>query len=315
MAAKRIVLSLLTEAQEFQLLQAAAGREAAARAGFELEVLFADNNAVLQIHQLFAHIHAPEDRRPAAIIVETVSGDGLDRVARNAVNANIGWVLINRGVAHIEKLRAEKHDVPIATVSVDNLEAGRIQGRQLRALLPGGGRALYLQGPAAAATAADRLQGAQEVTVPAGIELRILNGDWTEESAEKAVAGWLRLKTSEGFRPGVVCCQNDSMAVGARRALRRLRREWDDLLFTGCDGLPDGGQKLVRSGELAATIVTPPPAGEAVAIVARALGGTPAPAELRLAPRSFPSEQTLSEHVRSLAKAAAQPAPHGKLPA
>ena len=60
--------------------------------------LFADNNAVQQIHQLFRHVHAPEGERPAAIVVETVTGEGLERVARNAVAAGIGWVLLNRQV-------------------------------------------------------------------------------------------------------------------------------------------------------------------------------------------------------------------------
>ncbi len=292
MAAK-VVVGLLTERQEFQLMQAAHAREAATRAGLEIEVLFADNNAVQQIHQLFRHIHAPEGERPAAIVTETVSGEGLERVARNAVKAGIGWVLMNRGGAYIKALRAERSDLPISSVSVDNRAVGRIQGRQLRALLPSGGAVLYLQGPADTAAAAERLAGAQEVIQGAGIELKVLNGDWTEESGEKALLAWLRLKTSEAFRPAVVCCQNDAMAVGARRTLLQQRKDWADLVFTGCDGLPTGGQKLVRAGELAATVITPPPAGAAVTLVARSLAGTPSPEELRLAPQSFPVEQEL----------------------
>jgi ABC-type sugar transport system substrate-binding protein len=92
------------------------------------------------------------------------------------------------------------------------------------------------------------------------------------------------------------------MAVGARRALRRLRKEWTELMFTGCDGLPEGGQRLVRDGDLAATIITPPPAGAAVTIVAQAVAGTPAPAELRLVPQSFPAEDALLEHARRHAR-------------
>jgi ABC-type sugar transport system substrate-binding protein len=290
----KILVSLLTSDQEFQLLQAASARDAAARAGIEVEVQFAENNAVQQIHQIFERIHADGATRPAAIVVETVSGEGLERAARNAVRAGIGWVLMNRGATYIEALRAERSDLPISSVSVDSEEVGRIQGRQLRALLPSGGRVLYIQGPPDTAAAQERLRGAEEIIRTAGIETKILNGDWTEDGGEKATAGWLRLKTSAAFRPDVVCCQNDAMAVGARRAIRQHKPEWEGLAFTGCDGLPEGGRKQVLAGRLAATVVTPPPAGPAVKLVAWALAGTPAPAELRVEPESFPPVEDLS---------------------
>jgi ribose transport system substrate-binding protein len=300
---RKVVVSLLTSQQEFQLMQAADAREAAARAGLEAEVLFAENNAIQQIHQLFQHVHAPDDARPAAIVAETVTGEGLERVARSAVKAGVGWVLINRDAAYIDVLRAERSDLPIANVSVDNEEVGRIQGRQLRILLPKGGRVLYLQGPADTAVAVERLHGTQEVIEGAGIEIRLLNGDWTEESGAKAVAAWLRLKSAETYHPAVVCAQNDSMALGARRAIAECHREWVDLAFTGCDGLPEGGQQFVRSGRLVATVVTPPSAGPALTLVARALAGEPAPAKLLLPPCSFPAEHELLRHARSEAPA------------
>ncbi len=297
MSARKVVVSLLSEQQEFQLMQAADARAAAARVGLGIEVVFADNNAVLQIHQLFKHVHAAEAERPAAIVVETVTGDGLERVARNAVAAGIGWVLMNRGGHYLQALRQAHAELPIGLVTVDNLEAGRIQGRQLRALLPRGGPVLCVQGPADTPAASERLAGLQQTIAGTGIELKVLNGDWTAAGAEKAVTSWLRLKTSEGFRPAVVASQNDAMAVGARRALQAQRPDWNDVLYTGCDGLPEGGQKLVRAGALAATIVTPPPAGPAVDLVARVLAGEPIAGEVKLPPRSYPPEGELGPAI------------------
>jgi ribose transport system substrate-binding protein len=296
----KVVVALLSERQEFQLMQAAEARECAARAGLEIDVLFAEDNAVLQIHQLFERIHAPEAERPAAIVVQTVTGEGLERVARNAVQSGIGWVLLNRKVTYLDALRRERRDLPIASVSVDNEEVGRIQGRQLRVLLPQGGRVLYLQGPADTSTAKERLLGAQKGVAGAGIELKVLRSDdWTAGNGEKVVTTWLRLKTSEGCHPAAVCAQNDTLAVGARRAILAHRPEWSQLAFTGCDGLPEGGQKLVRTGELTATIVTPTPAGPAVTLVARALAGEKVPAEIWLTPHSHPAEEELARRVRS----------------
>ena len=293
----KVVVGLLNEAQEFQKMQAADARAAAARAGLEAEIVFAESNAVLQIQQLFRFVHAPEGERPAAIVVETVTGEGLERVARNAVRSGIGWMLVNGYVRYIDGLRQERPDLPIGNVALDNAEVGHIQGRQVRALAPGGGPVLCVQGPADTSAASERLAGLKEV-LGSAYEVKVLNGDWTEQSGDKAVGAWLRLKTSEGLRPCVVVAQNDAMAVGARRAIRALRREWSEVPVTGCDGLPEGGQRLVRAGELAATVTTPTTAGHAVALVGRALVGERIAAEVRLAPRSFPPEDELGRKAR-----------------
>lgn len=289
--APKVVVALLSEEQEFQRLQAADARLAAERAGLDVEVLFAENNAIVQIQQLFHFVYTPEPDRPVAIVVETVTGEGLERVARNAVKAGVGWVLINRKVAYLDELRRQHPDLPISMVSTDQEEIGRIQARQFRALLPKGGAVLYIQGPGDTSAAKDRLEGMKEGTTGAGMELRVLNGDWSVESGEKAVSSWLRLKTSEGFRPDLLGSQNDAMAVGARKAIQALRPEWSRLPFTGCDGLPDGGQRLVAQGHLAATVITPSNTGPALDLVARWLQDRQGlPREVVLAPRSHPPE-------------------------
>ena len=123
----------------------------ARRLAASVEVLFAEDNAVLQIQQLFRFVHAPEAERPAAILLHTRVPDGLERVARNAARAGIGWLLLNRTAPYIESLRAEHPGLAIAAITTDHVEIGRIQARQLaaaaargpaRALRPGtGGRA------------------------------------------------------------------------------------------------------------------------------------------------------------------------------
>jgi len=290
---RRVVVSLITQDQEFQLLQAADARESARRLGLEAEVLFADNNAVLQIQQLFRCVHADEAERPAAIVTETVTGEGLERVARNAVQAGIAWILLNRRVAYMDALRRERPGLAIAMVGTDQEEVGRIQARQFKALLPHGGAVLYLQGPPDTSVAQERLRGAEEGLRGAGIELRVVNGDWTEASGEKAVAAWLRLKSAEGQRPVLLVAQNDAMALGARRALVAASPEWARVPVVGCDGLPESGQQRVRAGEMAATVVMPATAGAAIDLVNRSLRGERPPAEIVLAPRGFPPETAL----------------------
>jgi ribose transport system substrate-binding protein len=289
----KVVVALLNAEQEFQQLQAKDARDAAARLGLEAEVVFAEGHAVVQIQQLFKHIHAPEGERPAAIVVEAATGEGLERVARNAVRAGIGWILVNTRVVYVDALRADHPDLPIAMLGTDQKEVGRIQGRQGRSLLPGGGRVLCVQGPADSTVSADRLAGLEDALGKA-FEVRGLNGDWTEASGAKAVTSWLRLKTAEAFTPDIVASQNDSMAAGARRALLQHHPDWTSLPFLGCDGLPDGGQRMVARGELAATVVTPSNTGPALEVVSRWLKSRQVPSrEILLPPRSHPPEDHL----------------------
>jgi ABC-type sugar transport system substrate-binding protein len=289
----KVVVALLNAEQEFQQVQAEDARDAGARLGLEVEVSFAEGHAVVQIQQLFKHIHAPEGERPAAVVVEAATAEGLERVARNAVKAGIGWVLVNTRVAYVDALRAEHPELAIAMVGTDQKEVGRIQGRQGLSLVPRGGHVLCVQGPADSTVSADRLAGLKE-TLGKAFEVRGLNGDWTEAGGAKAVTSWLRLKTAEAFTPAIVVSQNDSMAAGARQTLLQHHPEWGSVPFLGCDGLPEGGQAMVARGELAATVVTPSNTGPALEIVSRWLKSRQVPSrEILLPPRSHPPEDHL----------------------
>jgi inositol transport system substrate-binding protein len=292
--APSVVVSLLSSAQEFQLLQAADARAAGQRTGLDVELVFCENNAIQQIQQLYSFIHAPEDRRPAALVVEAVTSEGMERVARNALKAGIAWVGQQWRTEYLATLRAQYPKVPVVSVAVDEDEIGSIQARQVRALLPQGGGLLVVQGPGDSTTAARRHEGLVSGLRNSGIEIRTaLQGDWSARSAESAVTSWLRLKSTEGLRIDAVVSQNDAMASGARAAIRASRSDWSALPFTGCDGLPEGGRRMVASGELSATLIKPTTTGPAVELVARMLRGQAPPSEVVLHAESHPPLETL----------------------
>src|SRR5215470_15616098 len=112
-------------------------------------------------------------------------------------------------------------------------------------------------------------------TRPANIQLTMLKGQWTEESSQRAVRSWLKLTTSQKATIDLIGAQDDSMAVGARKAFEELseleRERWLKLPFLGCDGLPKTGQSWVRSGLLTATVFVPPNAGQALSMLVDAL--------------------------------------------
>jgi len=285
----RLVVSLTSAEQEYQALQGEDAGEAGRRLGVEVEVLFAEDNAVRQIQQLFAFVHAPEGERPAALLVHTRVADGLERVARNAASAGIGWFLLNRTAPYVDALRSEHAALAIAAVTTDHVEIGRIHARQLAKLCPEGAPVLYVQGPPDAPSAQQRLEGFEEALRGRPREIKKVNADWTSASAEKAIAAWLRLRTTDLFAPRAVVCQNDNMAHGARKALEALRPEWAQLPFLGCDGLPQGGRREVDEGRLAGTVVIPSCAGPAVDLaVAWSRTARVPPARTILAPSAYP---------------------------
>jgi len=153
---------------------------------------------------------------------------------------------------------------------------------------------LYVQGPPKTAAAQARLQDMTDSYRGKGIEVKVVPAEWTEASGERAVATWLRLKTSEQFKPALVGCQNDALALGAKKALVASRPDWARVPFTGCDGLPEGGQRLVSVKELAATIVVASCGGPAVGLLEGAVRtGEPPPSLLVIPPRSFPPVEEL----------------------
>lgn len=274
MAKLKFLVSLTTDENDYQAEQANSAEQAARKFGVDVKVLYADNDAINQSTQILKAIQATEEDRPNAIVFEPVGGTALPQVARAAASAGIGWAILNRDANYISELQRTSK-APIFAVSSDHVEIGRIQGRQCAALLPTGGSVLSIQGPSENSAAKERALGMQE-SKPANIHLTVLKGQWTEESSQRAVRSWLKLTTSQKSTIDLVAAQDDSMAMGARKAFQDLpseieRERWLGIPYLGCDGLPKTGQAWVRSGVLAATIFIPPNTGQAIEMLVDAL--------------------------------------------
>jgi ribose transport system substrate-binding protein len=291
----RFLISLPTSENDFQLAQALSAEQTAQKREIDLDVVYADNDAVQQSTQILKAIQVPVGTRPDAIVIEPASGTALPQVARAACAAGIGWAVLNRTPDYISELRRTSA-APIFSISSDHVEIGRIQGRQFGVLLPSGGSVLYIEGPSHSSSARNRTLGMLE-TKPSNIQIVTLKGQWTEESAWKAVRSWLQLTTSRRTALDIVGAQDDSMAMGARKAFQEIEDEgkWSGLLFTGCDGLPNTGQAWVRKGLLAATICIPPIAGQAIENLIESIqNGTKPPEYSATASFSIPPLHALS---------------------
>jgi ABC-type sugar transport system substrate-binding protein len=278
----KFVVSLTTDDNDYQIEQKESAEQAGRKTGVDVQIIHAQNDAINQSTQVLKAIQAPKELRPDAIIFEPVGGTALPQVAKAAVTAGIGWVILNRDASYIEELR-KTSTAPVFSVSSDHVEIGRIQGRQMAALLRGGGSVLYIQGPSENSAAKDRTSGMQE-TKPASVQVTMLKAQWTQESSQRSVRSWLKLTTSQRAAIDLISAQDDSMAMGARDAFKELtnedeRERWLKLPFTGCDGLPKTGQAWVRSGMLTATVFVPPNAGQAIELLVDAIQNRKMPAE------------------------------------
>jgi len=302
------VLSLITVDNDFQREQAAAGEEAAHRLGINLQVIFAESDGVLQSQQLLKIVQAKSGPQCDAIIFEGAGATALPQVARAAVAAGIGWAVLNRQVDYAAELR-RSYRSPLFSIAANHEEIGCIQGKQIAALLPLGGMVLCIEGPSQSIAAQGRTAGLN-VAKPGKVTVRTMRGHWTEESGHKTISSWLRLPTSQLSHFDLVAAQNDAMAIGARKAFQEIadpavRNRWLGLPYLGCDGLPKTGQVWVKSGLLTATVISPPMAGQAVEIMAKALRTGVQPAEHTLVnQRSYPTIEDLAENRAAKASAA-----------
>jgi len=292
------------ETSKYQQLIVDDARKAAQKSGYDVESYFSQGSVITQVRQVYNCIRGEASARTRAIIAMPVTDSSLNRAAADAVREGLGWICLHRQMECLADLRQEFPSVPISTVGPDQREIGQIQGKQFRALLPNGGRVLYVQGNATTSSARQRLEGMKDEIRGTGIDARdVLDGNWNADDAERTVGGWLRMVMSGKWHVDLVGCQNDEMAVGAKKALSTVaiylgRADLESVAVTGCNGLPDFGQRLVNERKLAATIIVPATGAAAVELLVSAYQGKPVPQSLTPPSLSYPDLEVLARKAR-----------------
>jgi ABC-type sugar transport system substrate-binding protein len=202
-----------------------------------------------------------------------VTAAGLPRVAEAAVQAGIAWVISNSEVDYVNRLRTNPQ-VPVFTVTQGQSEIGRLQGRQLSALLPRGGSVLMIEGPGMSSVASQRRAGVDGVK-PRGTQITSIRSKWSEDSACQSVSAWLRLATSRAEKFDLIAGQTHELALGARKALQMVedaeqKNRWMVLPFIGI-GIATQVKPLVDRGVLAAAVITSVTMELALRMVVRAI--------------------------------------------
>lgn len=253
----RIVVSLPND-NAYQREQGVLAKSAGERLGLDLQVIHADDDSITQSQQLLEIIQSSPEARPSAFLVEPMTRTGLRLVAEAAVAEGIAWVISNNDVDYVKQLRKSPR-VPVFTVTQAQHEIGRLQGKQLAALLPRGGSALYIQGPSMSSVAAQRHEG-MESAKPRNVQMTTLRSKWSEEGACQSVGAWLRLATSRAEKFDLVVGHSHELALGARKAFQNIanqeqQKRWLGLPFIGI-GISSQVKPLVDRHVLAAAVIT-----------------------------------------------------------
>jgi ABC-type sugar transport system substrate-binding protein len=268
----RVVVSLPND-NAYQHEQAVVAKATGELLGLELQVLQANDDSITQSQQLLQLIQSRPENRPDALLVEPVTATGLRRVAEAAVTEGIAWVISNSDVDYIRQL-SQSSKVPVFTVSQGQNEIGRLQGRQMTALLPQGGNVLMIGGPGLSSVAVQRHEG-METARPRNVQITMLRSKWSEDSAAQSVGAWLKLATSRPDKYHLIAGQTHELALGARKAFQamnndELAKKWLALPFIGI-GIANQVQSLVDRRILAAAVVTSVTMALALRLLVRAI--------------------------------------------
>jgi ABC-type sugar transport system substrate-binding protein len=244
-----------------------------------------------------------EDRRsarpPDLYVIIPVDQDAVYALLTQVLGAQPGatCVFLHQPLAAALRLERQAFGSRLFSVSADQLEIGRIQARQLAALLPGEkGSVLYVQGNEHSYATRHRLKGLlEELPRTPGLKLngyRVF-GDWSPESVPRAVAGWSQLGGRLEWVEAAGA-QNDDMAIALSRLLRERGLQ---LPVIGVDGLATG-KRAVDDGTLAATVVQPLGIGHVLRVYKELLTtpgsqSIPEDGNVLLKPESYPSLDAL----------------------
>lgn len=294
---KKVALLLADEENAYQQLLV---REAMKLSGtYGVEVLpphFAGNREVHQIGQFYDCVSGPNP--PDGIVSMLVSAESMRGSIEGAAKAGVDCVLVNRIPTFLPQVREEHPEVLLASVAPDQVEIGRVQGRQCLKILPNGGHVILVLGVDGAPSTLERRAGFLEV-VGDRVTVQELHGRWLQEQAEAAANQFLG---SEGASRGVdlFVCQSDPMATGVRAALDNQATLLGaaaiaKIPIIGCDGLADEGQEMVTTGKIEATVVMPPSSPQALEILTRYWNEGVGTLNVTLPPSSFPPVDTLGQ--------------------
>ncbi|GGR77093.1 transporter [Streptomyces aureoverticillatus] len=236
----KVGLSLSTLNNPFFVQMKEGAQAEAKKAGVDLTVTDAQNDASQQANQL--QNFTSESMK--AVIVNPVDSDAVGPAARAANKADIPVIAADRGV--------NKADVATLVAS-DNVAGGKQAAKALADKLGGKGEVVVLQGTAGTSASRERGQGFAE-GIKAYPGIKVVAKQPADFDRTKGLDVMTNLLQSHAGLDGVFA-ENDEMALGAVKALGD--KAGKSVSVVGFDGTPDG-LKAVEAGTLYASVAQQP---------------------------------------------------------
>ncbi|MFD4235737.1 substrate-binding domain-containing protein [Streptomyces sp. NPDC058542] len=236
----KVGMSLSTLNNPFFVQMKEGAQEEAEKAGIDLTVTDAQNDASQQANQLQNFTSSGV----SSIIVNPVDSDAVGPGVRSANKADIPVIAADRGVNKAETA---------TLVASDNVAGGKLAADALADKLGGKGSIVILQGTAGTSASRERGAGfAEGLKKYPGIE--VVAKQPADFDRTKGLDVMTNLIQSH---PGVtgVFAENDEMALGAAKALGS--KAGKSVSVVGFDGTPDG-LKAVEAGTLYASVAQQP---------------------------------------------------------
>ncbi|MBY3181726.1 sugar ABC transporter substrate-binding protein [Rhizobium laguerreae] len=184
-----------------------------------------------------------------AIILAVSDGDLGPQMTKMAADAGIPLVYINNVPSNLLDLPDNQ-----VVVASNEKESGTLETRQVCALLKGKGRVVVLMGEPFHAAARARTQDISDViATPDCKGLQIVERQaayWSSDYADQQMQEWL----SAGVKFDAVIANNDEMALGAIRAMKKNNIPMKDVVVAGVDATDDALAAMV-AGDLDVTIL------------------------------------------------------------
>ncbi len=190
-----------------------------------------------------------------AILLAPVVETGWDDVLKEAQDAKIPVVLVDRGVKADEKLYLTK-------VSSDFVHEGRLAASWLAQRTNGICTIVELQGTVGSSAAIDRQKGFNDVLAlfPGMKIIRSQSGDFTRTGGKTVMEAFLKAENG-GKGICAVWAHNDDMVLGAVQAIKDAGlKPGKDILTISVDAVPDIF-KAMADGEANATVELSPHLG------------------------------------------------------
>ncbi|MFG3408426.1 substrate-binding domain-containing protein [Streptomyces sp. NPDC048142] len=236
----KIGMSLSTLNNPFFVQMKEGAQAEAEKAGVDLTVTDAQNDASQQANQLQNFTSSGV----SSIIVNPVDSDAVGPGVRSANKADIPVIAADRGV----------NEADTATlVASDNVAGGKLAADALADKLDGKGSIVILQGTAGTSASRERGAGFTE-GLKAYPDIKVVAKQPADFDRTKGLDVMTNLIQSH---PGVtgVFAENDEMALGAVKALGS--KAGKSVSVVGFDGTP-GGLKAVGAGTLYASVAQQP---------------------------------------------------------